>query len=413
MSQGIVATDARRRFGWYYGWNNVALGVLAQMTVVGLAVNCFSLFLLDWSRDFHAPISHFALAMTVFAVCASPATVLSGWLSGRFPIRWVYALGMLANAGAQLAIGFSASAWMVVAIYAFIGVLVPISTSVPAQTMVARWFVKRRGLALGISAFGVASAKVFLPAIVGLMLHSFGWRETWWLYAAVLALVIAPILLLAVREHPGPTDDPNYLVGAEAAGAPTLTYRQILARPNFWLLGLGFLCVFSAYMGVVTNLPPLVKSHGLSTGDAVILLSAFGAADLVAKLLCGAAADRFGNQGPMVTLCALGVVAGLGLAFAPNHGLLIAGLIAMGLVGGVWAPLASATAVEFGRQNFSRAFGLVNAFAPLTTITPWVVARTQEQTGSYTLGLMIMAGLALVGLTLSLFLREKKPALTH
>jgi len=136
-------------FGWYYGWNIVGFGLLAQMLSVGLAVNCFSLFLLDWRRDFHAPVSTFQLAMTVFAVVCTPFCAVAGWAVDRFPIRWVIAVGLLIVAAAQVAIGFSNSAWMVVALYIVVGVGVPISAGIPALALVSRWFVKRRGLALG------------------------------------------------------------------------------------------------------------------------------------------------------------------------------------------------------------------------------------------------------------------------
>jgi MFS family permease len=163
-------------------------------------------------------------------------------------------------------------------------------------------------------------------------------------------------------------------------------------------------------MGVMSNLPPLVRSHGLGAQAAILLLSGYGAADLIAKFTCGAATDRFGNRAPMVTLCIIGVVSALGLAFAPGHGLMIASLLGMGLIGGVWTFAASATAVEFGQQNFGRAFGLINTFSPASTLMPWVLARTQEWTGSYAPGLVGLAVLALVAAGLSMMLRERKPA---
>jgi nitrate/nitrite transporter NarK len=278
---------------------------------------------------------------------------------------------------------------------------------------VSRWFVKRRGLALGISAQGSASAGVIFPPIIGLMMHAYGWRETWWLYAAFLAVVIVPLMLLGVRERPPPNDASGYVTGAdlhESTSEPTLSFRQIMARPNFWLLGPTLLCAFSAYMGVLANLPPLTKSRGMDVQTTVLLFSAYGLADLISKVGCGAVADRFGNRAPLVALCALGVISAAGMAFAPGGLPLIACVLIMGLVGGIWTPIASATVAEFGRHNFARAFGLVCVFGPATTMTPWVVAQTQEWTGSYAPGLLILAGLTLIGMVLSLFVLERKPA---
>jgi MFS family permease len=415
MAEGIAAAGARRGLGWYYGWNVVALAVLTQMTTVALAVSGFSLFLLDWSHDFHAPVSRFQLAMTVMAVFSMPSSPLAGWLCHRFPVRWIVAGALLVGAGAHLIVAFSGSAWIVVGAYVLFGFAVPISTSVPSQTLVSRWFVKRRGLALGISGLGSASAGVIFPPIIGLMMHAYGWRETWWVYAAFLAVVVVPLMLVGLRERPPPNDASGYVTGADlqdAVGEPTLSFRQIVARPNFWLLGPTLLCAFSAYMGVLANLPPLTKSHGMDAQTTVLLFSAYGLADLISKVGCGAIADRFGDRAPLVALCALGVVSAAGMAFAPGRVPLVACVLMMGLVGGIWTPIASATVAEFGRHNFSRAFGMVCVFGPATTITPWVVALTQERTGSYTTGLLILAGLTLIGMVLSLFVRERKATRT-
>jgi MFS family permease len=122
------------------------------------------------------------------------------------------------------------------------------------------------------------------------------------------------------------------------------------------------------------------------------------------------ATDRFGNRAPMLALYSIGALSAAGLAFASAHGLLIASLLGMGLVGGAWTLQASATAVEFGQQNFGRALGLISALTPATTLMPWILARTQEWTGSYTAGMVGLSLLALVALGLTTMLRERKPA---
>jgi MFS family permease len=413
MAEGVAAASAPRRFGWYYGWTIVGLAVLAQMMTIGLVVNCFSLFLLDWRSEFHAPISTFQLAMTMFALLCTPFSAVAGWAADRFPIRLVLSFGLLLVAGAQVAVGFATSPWMVVASYALVGFGLPFASSVPAQALVSRWFVKRRGLALGISAFGIASAGVVFPPIIGLLMHAFGWRMTWRLFAGFIAVAIVPLMLFAVRDRPDPDDASGYVTGAgrqEAGEAPQMTYLEIVTRPNFWIIGLPFVLVFGAYMGVVGNLPPMVKSHGMDAKSAVVLLSAVGLTDLVGKVLCGFATDRFGNRAPMVALCLLAAAAAAGLAFGGAHSVLIASLLAIGLVGGVWTVVASATAVEFGRENFGRAYGLIHAFSPATTVMPWVIARSQEWNGSYTPGLIGLTTLSLIASGLYMMLREKKPA---
>jgi hypothetical protein len=40
--------------------------------------------------------------------------------------------------------------------------------------------------------------------------------------------------------------------------------------------------------------------------------------------------------------------------------------------------------VEFGAESVGRAFGLCMMFVPVITLTPFLIARSEEATGSYT-----------------------------
>jgi MFS family permease len=411
MAQVKTASDAQVRPGFYYGWVIVGLSVLTQMMGVALVINCFSLFLPDWSREFHSPVSTFQVAMTVFAVVATPFCALAGWLADRYSMRRLLPLGLLLVAAAQVAIGLSGAAWMVVAIYVLVGISVPLASNITSQAMVARWFIRRRGLALGISALGNATGAMIFPPVVGILMHNFGWRATWLSFSAGIVLVVVPILLLLVRDRPEPDDRSGYMVGAElqeVEGAPSLTYRQIVFRANFWLIGLPSVFVFALYMALLANLTPLVKSHGFSVQSAVVLLSSYAIFDVIGKLVSGASTDRFGARLPMAVVCGVGAVAAAGLAFAPGGALMVASLMAIGLVGGIWAVTAAAVANEFGRSDFGRAYGLINAFTPAGTLAPWFLARTQELTGAYTTGLLGLGALSLVGMILALLIRERR-----
>jgi MFS family permease len=416
MAEGVVAAGSRRRFGWYYGWNILGLAVLAQMASVGLVINCFSLFLVDWSRDFHAPVSSFQLSMIVFAVVNTPLCAVAGGAVDRFSIRWLAPLGLMVVCLSEVAIGFSNSAGRVAATYAFNALGIAFSSSIVCQALVARWFVKRRGLALGISAFGKGMAAVIFPPIIGLLMRMFGWRETWWIFAGFTAVIVVPLVLLGVRDRPEPNDPSGYMTAAshqDTAQGPRLTYLQIISRANFWLIGLPFVMIFSAWMGVIANLAPLVKSHGMSAQIAVILLSAYGFSDLTGKLAAGALSDRFGARAPTMVLGLLGALAATGMAFAPAPAFVIAGVVAMGFTGGIWSLGASATAIEYGQQNFGRAYGLMSAFTPAGTLMPWVLARTQEWTGSYAPGFIGITVLLVAAAGLSMLLRERATSLHH
>jgi len=404
----------RTPFGWYHGWNIVAVCILSQIAALALTLNCFSLFLKDWTHEFSVPVSSLAIAVTIFSLGCSVVTPFAGAAADRFPARWVFGLALGGLVAFHVAMGFVTKAWHVVVLYSTVlPIFIGFAATVPAQALVSRWFVRRVGLAMGITAFGLGLASVIFPAVIVLLLPVVGWRMVWWMFAGVIALIVLPVLLLVMRDRPTP-EEGAYYVGsrpeAPAGHAPSLTVRDVFSRRNFWVTIGVFVPIQCVVMGVNVNIAPLVTSHGFSMTTAGLLISAMGLAGLFAKLAAGVLADRFGNRIPLVIValisaCGVALVAFLGGQLA----MLYAGMILIGLSGGVWTLLASSTAAEFGPAGFGRAFGIIAAFTPIGAIAPPTVAWLQEASGSYAVGLGGFAVLSLIGAAVALLMRENRP----
>ena len=52
-----MAASGNVSSGWYYGWNVVAVCVLAGIAASALPINAFSLFLDAWTAQLHVPVS--------------------------------------------------------------------------------------------------------------------------------------------------------------------------------------------------------------------------------------------------------------------------------------------------------------------------------------------------------------------
>ena len=94
--------------------------------------------------------------------------------------------------------------------------------------------------------------------------------------------------------------------------------------------------------------------------------------------------DRFGNRAPFIGLAVLMVMGSLLLALGSDLPIIVAGCLLIGLGSGVFTLLAAAIAVEFGAEGMGRAFGMCMMFVPVITLSPFLIARSQEATGSYT-----------------------------
>jgi MFS family permease len=412
----LEQVEAQRR-GWYYGWNIVSVLILSQVAANSLTYNTFSLFVPSWSRDLHAPISQFMWSISAMLIVASPISPLVGALADRVPPRRLFAVGLLGMALFYVLVSFATSAWQIVALYGFVAApFLVLCTAVPGNAVISRWFVRRLGFALGLSAFGIGLGGVIIPPLVAALQPDLGWRMIWRAGGLILAVIVMPIVVLVVRDRPTEREGLYYLSTdggdvrprghGHSAGKSSLTWRDVLTRPQFWLLVVVYLTILSTGSALTQNMGALAASRGLSQQGAGLLLSALSAAHIVATLATGLLADRYGARLPFVLLAAAVATGVLLLAFGHGLPLLVAGAALIGFNSGVMTPLAAGVAAEFGAQGFGRAFGLAMAFLPVGTPLAYLTARAKELTGSY---VPVMFGF-LVALfaagALSLFLRR-------
>jgi MFS family permease len=128
-----------------------------------------------------------------------------------------------------------------------------------------------------------------------------------------------------------------------------------------------------------------------------------------ATLIAGLLSDRFGNRRPLSGLAMATAAGGLIVAFGHGALALGAGMMLVGLSGGMWPLLAAAVAAEFGAEGVGRGFGSLMMFLPIIVLTPFIVAKVHETTGSYVPSLIGLAALTFVGAAACLyFMRERR-----
>lgn len=415
----VDAVSERAKFNWYHGWNIIAVCVLAGVAASALPINAFSLFLHNWSTQLHVPISTLQLGMGACGMGCALLGPLAGMLVDKYPTRNILGLGLGGMGLSCLGISIATRPWQFLAIYA---VLLPVSivctTSIPANALVTRWFQRRLGLALGLTALGLGMAGVVMPPVVAAVMPLLGWRMIWRIGFIVIVCVILPLVIVVVRERPSNQDGLHYLqpdsanVGGPGQGAngstgDRLGLRDVLSRKNFWLLVIAYVPMLALHGGCGSNLAPIAVGRGLSSQMAGILLSAYSFSQLAALLGSGILSDRFGNRLPLAGMAFIEAVGGVMIAF--GHGIItiVAGALLVGVGGGFWPLLAAAVTVEFGSNGVGRTFGTLVFFLPLAAVAPFGVAKVQESTGGYTTALLVLVALVIIGGVACLFLREK------
>jgi MFS family permease len=413
--------EVRATGGWYYGWSIVAVLMLSQVAGNALSYNSFPQFVPQWAAEMHTLPSRFQLSIMAMLLGLAPASMVVGAWADKYPARRLFGAGLVGVALFYAAISFATRPWHIIALYGLLAApALTLCTAIPGNALISRWFVRRLGLALGISTSGVGLASTVLPKLVAHFLPEVGWRSIWRVGAGLVVAVVLPVVLLVIRERPTPREGLHYIVhdgaepaallhghGAGIAAASTLSWRDMFARRNFCLVVAIYLVMVGTGTAFIQNMGTFARSRGLSLQDTATMIAMVGAAHVFASLAMGALSDRFGNRLPLAGM-ALAVACGIGL-LAVGHSLpvLALGAALIGLNAAVFTTLASAIAGEFGAAGFGRAFGLAMVFLPLTQIFPFAVARAQEQTGSYVPAMAVCATFLVCAAGLSLLLREK------
>ncbi len=135
----------------FFGWWTVMAGGIISLWAAGVYSYGISALFKPISEElgFSRAITSTAAAFGRFE--GGIEGPLAGWVSDRYGPKWVIIFGVLLTASGLILMYFMGSVW---AFLVFFGVMAGsghnIAGVIPFDTAVSNWFVKKRGLALGI-----------------------------------------------------------------------------------------------------------------------------------------------------------------------------------------------------------------------------------------------------------------------
>lgn len=403
--------------GLYYGWviavtAGVLLVVSNGMTLAGL--NVFDkplLAALEAASGEPVRLDAFKLRDAVTLLVSGLLAPFAGAAADRFGVRPLMVVGaLLLSAGYFLYARVETLGDIYVIHALFAGTLAGCGLVVNV-ILVSRWFVRNRGLALGIALAGTSLGGGTLPPLNAALMAQVGWQQAFQL-SALLPLALLPLILFVVRERPASLAPE--LPPAAAGGAPPggLTLGQAVRTANFWILALVAMCTFFSIIGTQAHLNLYMLGRGYSQLDAgfgYTVLFYFG---LAGKIGSGFLADRLGRK--PVFVGTIGLMLGGAVVLAlPQEGLLWAGLVLFGLGwGGLYTLLQLLAADYFGPPHLGKILGAITVLDTLGGgLGPAVIGTLREGSGSYASAFMLVAALVGVAFLLASFFRlERRPA---
>ena len=308
--------------------------------------------------------------------------------------------------------------WQMMALWGFfVGSGTGMIAMVLGATVAERWFVQNRGLVLGILTASSATGQlIFLPLLATLSVN-FGWRVVS-LTVALIALMMAPIAALLLRNRPSDIGLPRYgetdlhrveRRSENPAHRALSALRRGLSSRDFWLLsGTFFICGASTNGLIGTHLIPACIDRGIPEVGAANLLAVIGVFDLVGTTVSGWLTDRFDSRRLLTWYYAL---RGLSLIFLPiAFNFNFYGLSIYAVFYGLdWVatvpPTVRLAGNVFGEENAALMFGWIAASHQIgAAAVAWLAGVLRTQTGDYSIAFFSSGLLCLLAAVLASFI---------
>jgi len=229
----------------FYGWTILAVAGLGIFASGPGQSHTFSVFVGPIGRDLGLSKAAIAGAYGVATLAAAFLLPKMGRLIDRHGARRMtlvvaLLLGLACIAFgavgglATLALGFGA--------LRFFG---QGSLMMNSANMVAQWFSRKRGFAMGLMSLGFAASMAVHPPLGQFLIAQFGWRWAWvTLGLATWLILLPPVLLLAIDRPEDrwllPDGEAAPSAGAAPAAIDGLDLAAALATPTFYLLTAGW-----------------------------------------------------------------------------------------------------------------------------------------------------------------------------
>jgi MFS family permease len=355
---------------------------------------------------------------------------LFGTLGERWSLRWMMALGVLFG-GTALLIGSSiAGLAQFYLMYALLNFGFAASTFVPQVQILSNWFIRRRGLAMGIANSGQGFAAV-LNLSVPFLLALIGWRWSYLVLAGFTVIVVFPLTAALLRDRPqdrATVADAPFLSARErdaladtaethraqgSAPAAVKPFLQQVLSLRFFLIAVTYSAIAFIMTGTTVHIIPHATDQGFTPEASGIIFLLWGACIMAGNLLSGVS-DTLGRATTYGIGAGLGACASAILAYftqGMHQALFYAGAALSGAGLGLTRPTASALLADhfagpgFGKLNGSAmmVFALSGALGAYTT------GLLYDVTGYYHVAFLLLAAAHLAGAAAAVPLGRLQP----
>ncbi len=418
------ATDLKgigtgRFWGWY-----VVLGAFLILAINYGARYSFGVFVKPMATQYNWSRSVISAGMSIMVLAYGIGGIFAGRLADRIAPRWIITAGATLMAAGLFLTLLIREPWQFYVTYGVFGGFGAACLGVVVcNSSVGKWFVRKRGLAIGIASIGVGAGTMATVPLAGYVVKVYGWQMGF-ASIGVFVLVIGVGLSqwLMGRTKPedyglrpdggragksGPDHDPKPF--AFPSSRPSL--RPVLQSSQFWIMVVCYSLAVMAEMSTMVHQVAYALDRQIDKVAAASSLGMIGMASIFGRFFFGWLCDRISDAKYASALGFFFMAAGTFLLLRTTTvtTLFVYALLFGFGYGSITALMPFLLADRFGRHILGASYGLLVFFVMAIggSTGPMIAGYIYDLTGSYANAWLL--NLAVLVIVTFLILTLKKP----
>ncbi len=406
----------------YFGWKMVFAGSIIALWGYGSWYYGMSALFVPLVEEYGWTRAQLSFAFSMRSIEGGLEGPIGGWLIDKFGERKITIISTIIAAVGLFMVLFVKDIIQFTIVWGFIVSLgFNLGLYDTVNSAVAKWFVKRRSLALSIVTVGGGlGAPVVVPMMTWLIIN-WGWRSALIFVATATLVICLPLAWFFLRDKPpehyglqpdGGTIKPNQ------QDSKTLHYSehefttaQALRTRSFWMLLISFMLDGGILAMVTMHQMPFLQDIGIDAIAAAGILGLMAIMSLPGRIIFAWFGDKYGDRLSIILGYALKALGLFVFIIAKDIIMILLFVVLFGTgYGGVMPTKNSIRAAYFGRKSFATITGYTNFFSAISNVVyPIFAGWSYDVSGSYLFSFSVITVLQILAIVFMIFATKPNP----
>jgi len=406
---------SRSRTGIFYGWVVVAAGCLILLVEWGCQYS-YGVFFTELCADLNWTRAIVSGAYSLGFFWHGIIYFVAGSLNDRYGPRLTLMISAVIMGLGYALMSIINAPWQ---LYIFYAVVIGTGLGfcyVPVTSTVPRWFVKRRGTALGLAAAGIGIGTLVLAPLAQFLITKFDWRTSYLILAGLVVVIVPPVSRLMRLD---PSEKGLLPYGGEGiateskqhdnspSSAVDFSLKQATRTRQFWLLAVMYASYPFAAQMVMVHLKAYAVDFDIAEMTAATALGLTGVGSIAGRIAMGNLSDRIGRKACFFIAFLSMAVMMLWLIKARQPWQFYLFSVLFGFGHGSCVPLFPAVVGDwFGTKFHGSIFGMLGiALGIGGAIGPLLAGYVYDIRGSYNIAIIIGAVVLFIAMACSFVIK--------